>query len=119
MTSGTKGPFHWGNGTFAIVGANPLSSESETRTATPPLPGLARTIPRNPGARAPGYITSPLPGLRSNPPNASRTLVAGVRGYIVHFDKIRQYNAVSTLHGYRAIEIRSPEEVIDYEDEDV
>lgn len=39
--------------------------------------------------------------------------------HIVHFDKIRQYNAVNALEGYRALEIRSPLEVIDYEDEDV
>jgi len=36
--------------------------------------------------------------------------------HIVHFDKIRLYNAVNALRGYGAIEIRSPAEVIDYED---
>jgi hypothetical protein len=42
--------------------------------------------------------------------------------HIVHFDKIRQYNAIGILHGYREIDIRSPAEVIDYaeqEDENV
>jgi len=39
--------------------------------------------------------------------------------HIVHFDKIRLYNAVNGLHFYRPVEIRSPAEVIDYEDEDV
>ena len=38
--------------------------------------------------------------------------------HIVHYDKIRAYNAVNLLHGYREIEIRSPLEVIDYEGED-
>ena len=38
--------------------------------------------------------------------------------HIVHFDKIRQYNAISMLNGYREIDIRSPEEVIDYEDQE-
>ncbi len=37
--------------------------------------------------------------------------------HIVHFDRIRQYNAISILNGYREIDIRSPVEVIDYEDE--
>jgi hypothetical protein len=36
--------------------------------------------------------------------------------HIVHFDKIPLYNAVSTLNGYHAIDIRSPAEVIDYEE---
>jgi len=34
--------------------------------------------------------------------------------HIVHFDKIRLYNAVNALRGYRAVEVRSPAEVIDY-----
>ena len=38
--------------------------------------------------------------------------------HIVHFDKIRQYNAISVLNGYREIDIRSPVEVIDYEDQE-
>jgi hypothetical protein len=36
--------------------------------------------------------------------------------HIVHFDKIRQYNAISLLNGYREIDIRSPAEVIEYEE---
>ena len=38
--------------------------------------------------------------------------------HIVHFDKIRQYNAISLLNGYHEIDIRSPEEVIDYDDQE-
>jgi hypothetical protein len=38
--------------------------------------------------------------------------------HIVHFDKIRLYNAISVLNGYREIDIRSPVEVIDYEDQE-
>ena len=38
--------------------------------------------------------------------------------HIVHFDKIRQYNAISVLNGYREIDIRSPAEVIDYEEQE-
>jgi predicted nucleic acid-binding protein len=38
--------------------------------------------------------------------------------HIVHFQKIPLYNAVNAAQGYRAIEIRSPQEVIDYEDQD-
>jgi len=36
--------------------------------------------------------------------------------HIVHFEKIRLYNGVNALNNYRAVEIRSPREVIDYED---
>jgi hypothetical protein len=36
--------------------------------------------------------------------------------HIVHFEKIRLYNAVNTLHNYPELEIRSPSEVIDYEE---
>ena len=39
--------------------------------------------------------------------------------HIVHFDKIRRYNAVNALEGHRPLEIRSPLEVIDDEEEDV
>jgi len=39
--------------------------------------------------------------------------------HIVHFEKIRLYNAVNALEGYRSIEIRSPLEVLDYENQDV
>jgi hypothetical protein len=38
--------------------------------------------------------------------------------HIVHFDRIRQYNAINVLNGYHGIDIRSPAEVIDYEDEE-
>jgi len=36
--------------------------------------------------------------------------------HIVHFDKIRLYNAISLLNSYNEIDIRSPAEVIDYEE---
>ncbi|MCH8912030.1 MAG: hypothetical protein IIA33_00540 [Planctomycetes bacterium] len=39
--------------------------------------------------------------------------------HMVHFNKIRFYNAVNALHGYPQIDIRAPNEVIDYEEEDV
>ena len=38
--------------------------------------------------------------------------------HIVHFDKIRQYNAISLLKGYHEVDIRSPAEVIDYEEQE-
>jgi hypothetical protein len=38
--------------------------------------------------------------------------------HIVHFDKIRLYNEVNIKQGYRVIDIRSPMEVVDYEDEE-
>ena len=34
--------------------------------------------------------------------------------HIVHFDKIRAYNAINVLRGYREIDIRCPREVIEY-----
>ncbi len=37
--------------------------------------------------------------------------------HIVHFDKIRLYNAINALRGYGTIDIRSPLEVIGYEEE--
>jgi hypothetical protein len=37
--------------------------------------------------------------------------------HIVHFEKIPMYNAVSTLHGYKEIDIFSPLEVIYYQQE--
>jgi len=37
--------------------------------------------------------------------------------HIVHFDKIRAYNAINQLNGYRLIDIRSPQEVAEYEDD--
>ena len=36
--------------------------------------------------------------------------------HIVHFDKIKKYNAVNLLHGYGPIGIYSPLEVIDYDE---
>ena len=39
--------------------------------------------------------------------------------HIVHFEKIRLYNAVNALEGYRSLEIRSPMEVLEYEDQDI
>ena len=39
--------------------------------------------------------------------------------HIVHFEKIRHYNEVNASRGYGSIEIRSPLEVLDYEDQDV
>jgi hypothetical protein len=39
--------------------------------------------------------------------------------HIVHFDKIRLYNAVNAIEGYRTVDIRSPREVIDYESQDL
>lgn len=39
--------------------------------------------------------------------------------HIVHFDKIRQFNAINRLRGWPALEIYSPKEVIGYEDEGV
>ena len=39
--------------------------------------------------------------------------------HIVHFDRIRRFNAVNQLHGWDIVGIYSPKEVIDYEDKDV
>ena len=36
--------------------------------------------------------------------------------HIVHFDKIRAYNAINVLRGYRGIDIRCPSEVISYDE---
>ena len=38
--------------------------------------------------------------------------------HIVHFQKIPQYNAVNTLHGYDALAIHAPPEVITNDDEE-
>jgi len=32
--------------------------------------------------------------------------------HIVHLDKIRRFNAVNMIHGYPAVEIRSPKEIV-------
>ncbi len=37
--------------------------------------------------------------------------------HIVHFDKIRAFNAINQLKGYRQIDIRSPQEVVDCEND--
>ena len=39
--------------------------------------------------------------------------------HIVHYDKIALYNAINVVEGYGEIGIHSPEEVIEYESEDV
>ncbi|MGI8964749.1 MAG: type II toxin-antitoxin system VapC family toxin, partial [Limisphaerales bacterium] len=37
--------------------------------------------------------------------------------HIVHFQKIPQYNAINKLHGFAELGIYSPQEIIEYEDE--
>jgi len=37
--------------------------------------------------------------------------------HIVHFEKIPRYNAVNTLHGYPAVAMYTPAEVIRYEED--
>jgi predicted nucleic acid-binding protein len=37
--------------------------------------------------------------------------------HIVHYDKRRKYNAVNLLQGYRTIEILTPAEVVEYEED--
>ncbi len=39
--------------------------------------------------------------------------------HIVHFEKIRLYNAVNAKLGYHSVDIRSPLEVIDYEEKEI
>jgi len=39
--------------------------------------------------------------------------------HIVHFEKIRGFHAVNLVKGYRLVEIYSPREVIEYDEEDV
>ena len=36
--------------------------------------------------------------------------------HIVHYDKIRKFNGVNLVEGYPTIEIRSPKEVVEYEE---
>jgi hypothetical protein len=50
--------------------------------------------------------------------NGADLIVSWNFKHIVHFDKIRQYNAINLLNGYREIDIRSPAEVIEYEDQE-
>jgi hypothetical protein len=37
--------------------------------------------------------------------------------HIVHFDKIRRFNAVNLERGYKPLQIFSPREVVSYDDE--
>ena len=46
--------------------------------------------------------------------NSVEVLVSWNFRHIVHFDKIRRFNAVNWELGYRAVEIRSPREVTNY-----
>lgn len=46
--------------------------------------------------------------------NAVELLVSWNFRHIVHFEKIRRFNAVNQELGYRTIEIRSPREVTHY-----
>lgn len=39
--------------------------------------------------------------------------------HIVHFQKIPRYNEINKLHGYSALGIYSPQQVIEYEDEKI
>jgi hypothetical protein len=39
--------------------------------------------------------------------------------HIVHYQKVPLYNAVNALHRYGALDIRSPSEVIEDEDQDI
>ena len=39
--------------------------------------------------------------------------------HIVHLDKIERYNEINTLEGWGTIEIRSPREIVTYEDENI
>jgi len=50
---------------------------------------------------------------------ACRMIVSWNFRHIVHFDKIPLYNEVNRTMGYQEIAIHSPQEVIDYEDQDV
>lgn len=38
--------------------------------------------------------------------------------HIVNLRRIPLYNAISMIHGYRSIEIRSPMEILEYDDQD-
>lgn len=46
-----------------------------------------------------------------------RLIVSWNFRHIVHFEKIRKYNAVNALHGHAELGIHSPTEVIQYEDQ--
>lgn len=49
--------------------------------------------------------------------NRADVLISWNFKHIVNLRRIRGYNAVNLKHGYPTIEIRSPQEMIDYEDE--
>lgn len=74
------------------------------------------------------YLSAGVVGLRSldDAAHVAAATVADVElivswnfRHIVHFEKIRLYNAVNVLEGYRSLEIRSPLEVLEYEDQDI
>lgn len=66
------------------------------------------------------YLTAGILG-QSSDNDALHVALATVAGadiivswnfrHIVHLDKIRKYNAINALEGYRPIEIRSPKEI--------
>jgi predicted nucleic acid-binding protein len=37
--------------------------------------------------------------------------------HIVHYDRIKKYNSINIFNGYKPIEIRSPKEVVTYEED--
>ena len=49
--------------------------------------------------------------------SACSLIVSWNFAHIVHFDKIRLYNAVNVLNGFEHIAIHSPQEAIAYENE--
>lgn len=61
--------------------------------------------------------------------DALHVAVATVRGaelivswnfrHMVNYERIRGYNAVNLLHGYRTLDIRTPREVLGDEDEEI
>lgn len=71
------------------------------------------------------YVKTGIVGARSKD-DAAHVAAATVVGaelivswnfrHIVHFDKIRLYNEVNKVYGFSAVDIRSPLEVIEYED---
>jgi predicted nucleic acid-binding protein len=73
------------------------------------------------------YVKAGIVGARSKD-DAAHVAAATVAGaelivswnfrHIVHFDKIRHYNEVNTAHGFSVVDIHSPLEVVEYEDEE-
>lgn len=51
--------------------------------------------------------------------NRSSIIVSWNFRHIVHLDKIKRYNQVNALEGWGALEIRSPREIVTYEDQDI